>query len=140
MKMYLPIALLVLSNVFYHICSKLLPNNINPFAALTLTYIIAAIFSLILYLVFSSGGNVFLELKKVNWAPFVLGICIVGLEAGAIYMYKAGWNISIGQLVSSSVLTVCLIIVGVIFFKEKINITKIAGIAICSVGLFLINK
>ena len=29
----------------------------------------------------------------MNWAPFVLGIVIVGLETGWFYAYKAGYKI-----------------------------------------------
>ena len=55
-------------------------------------------------------------------------------------MYKAGWNISTGQIVYSSILAICLIIVGCTFYHETITGTKIAGILICMVGLYFINK
>jgi uncharacterized membrane protein len=52
--------------------------------------------------------------------PFILGIAIVGLEFGNIYMYKVGWNISIGSLVSNMLsLAVILIIVGVMYIKKR---------------------
>ena len=35
-----PIALVVLSNVVYQICAKSVPNGLNPFAALTVTYLV----------------------------------------------------------------------------------------------------
>ncbi|MDO4548320.1 MAG: hypothetical protein Q4D04_09500, partial [Clostridia bacterium] len=75
-----------------------------------------------------------------NWSSFILGLAIVGLEAGSIYMYKAGWNVSSGQLVYSIILAVCLIIVGIFAYHESISMTKIIGILVCMVGLFLINK
>lgn len=140
MIMYLPIALIVLSNVFYHICSKSMPDSVNPFAALTVTYLVGAAVSAVLYFVLSKGGNIIAEYKNLNWSAWVLGLVIVGLEAGTVYMYKVGWNISTGQLVHSAILSVVLVFVGALLYKEKITPTKIAGIAFCSVGLFLINK
>lgn len=140
MNMYLPIALIVISNIFYHICSKSLPDNVNPFASLTVTYLVGAIVSLIIYLITTKGGNIITEYKNLNWTSWILGLAIVGLEAGSVYMYKAGWNISTGQLVHSSILAVCLIIVGIILYKEHLSPSKIAGIIICMVGLFFINK
>lgn len=77
-----PIALVVASNIIYHICSKSVPRDINPFASLTVTYLIGAIACAILYFTVGRGGNPVKELAKLNWAPFVLGIVIVGLEAG----------------------------------------------------------
>lgn len=48
-----PIGLVVLSNVFYQICAKSTPSAMNPFASLTITYLVGAITSLILYFVLS---------------------------------------------------------------------------------------
>jgi drug/metabolite transporter (DMT)-like permease len=135
-----PIALIVLSNVVYNICSKEIPPGIHPFAALSVTYIIGAIFSTALYFLLNRGGNLLQEYQNLNWSSFLLGLAVVGLEAGSIYMYKAGWNVSSGQLVYSILLAVCLILVGVFAYHESISITKIIGIAVCMAGLFLIGK
>jgi multidrug transporter EmrE-like cation transporter len=37
-------------------------------------------------------------------------------------------------------LAICLVIIGVVFYRESITATKIAGILICMFGLYLINK
>lgn len=135
-----PIALIVLSNVFYHICSKETPSAIDPFASLTVTYTIGAVVSLLLYFTLNKGGNFLHEFKNISWSSFVLGLAIVGLEAGSIYMYKAGWNVSSGYIVHSIILSIGLIFIGALIYHETITVTKIAGILICMFGLFLINK
>lgn len=134
-----PVALVVFSNTIYHICAKSVPDKINPFASLTVTYLIGAAISLIFYLALSKGGNIFHELTNINWAPFVLGIVIVGLEVGTIYAYKAGWPISLEQIVQGSCLAVLLIVVGYFIYKEPVTWNKIAGIIVCLAGLGLIN-
>lgn len=139
MYLYWPIALIVLSNVFYHVCSKSTPGDIHPFAALTVTYVVGAVASTILYFALNRGGSLLREYTHLNWSSFVLGLAIVGLEAGSIYMYKVGWNISTGQLVYSSILTVLLILIGYFFYREAITLRKLAGILICLVGLYFIN-
>lgn len=138
--MYIPIALIVVSNIFYHVCSKSMPEKLNPFASLTVTYLVGAAVSAALYFILNKGGNFASELKNVSWTTWVLGISIVGLEAGSVYMYKAGWDISSGQLVHSTILAICLIFVGMMFYKEHITLSKAAGIVICMVGLYFINK
>lgn len=140
MNMIWPIALIVLSNVFYHLCSKSTPAQVNPLASLTVTYAVAAAACAVLYFALNRGGSLLQEYRHLNWSTFVLGAAIVGLEAGSIYMYKAGWNISTGQLVCSSILSVLLILIGYFFFRESLSMTKIAGILICMAGLYLINK
>ena len=134
-----PLGLVVISNVFYQICAKSVPDKINPFASLTITYVVGAIASFIMYLVLNKGGNIIHEYQKTNWAPFVLGLVIVGLEVGYIYAYKAGWPVSVAQIVQAAFLAVILIFVGYVLYKETITWNKIAGIIVCLAGLGLIN-
>ena len=134
-----PIGLVVLSNVCYQICAKSVPGEMNPFASLTITYLVAAGVSLILYFALNRGANIIHEYGKVNWAPFVLGIVIIGLEAGWIYAYKAGWPVSMGQIVQAAILAVFLIFVGYFLYKESITWNKVVGIIVCLAGLGLVN-
>lgn len=139
-SVYWPILLVVLSNTIYHICSKSTSPQINVFASLTLTYVIAGVASLILYFLTEKNANLIAEYKNINWASIVLGIAIIGLEFGNIYMYKVGWNISTGQLVQAALLAIVLVFVGFLMYKEQITLTKVAGIIVCMGGLYLINK
>lgn len=139
-SLYWPIALVVASNVVYHISSKSTPADLNPFAALTVTYLVGAVSSAILYFSLNHGGNLLAEYRHLNWSSFALGVAIVGLEAGFIYMYKAGWNISTAQLICSSVLAICLICVGALLYHESISLSKILGVLVCMFGLYLINR
>lgn len=134
-----PLALVVLSNVFYQISAKSLPEGINPFASLTLTYMVAALTSLILYYALGKSPNILNEYSKANWVPFVLGVSIVGLEVGYIYAYKAGWPVSTAQIVQAAALAVVLIFVGNLLYKESLTWNKLAGIIVCLFGLGLID-
>ncbi len=134
-----PIALVILSNVVYQICTKSVPKEMDPFASLTVTYIIGAIASAVLYFILGKNGNLVKEYSKLNWAPFVLGIVIVGLEVGWIYAYKAGWQVSTGFIVQSAVLAVMLLIVGYFLYREAFTWNKVLGVVICLIGLVFIN-
>ncbi|MBQ3265122.1 MAG: EamA family transporter [Ruminococcus sp.] len=134
-----PIALVVLSNVVYQICAKSVPDGLNPFAALTVTYLVGALASTVFFCAQTKSVNIIKEFGKLNWAPFVLGLVIVGLEVGFIYAYKAGWTVSTAALVQGVALAVILIFVGWLLYKEAITWNKLVGIAICIVGLFFIN-
>lgn len=134
-----PMALVVLSNVAYQICAKSVPERMNPLASLTITYLIGALASGILYFVLNRGGSLLKEYHKLNWAPIVLGMVIVGLEVGWIYAYKAGWQVSTGFIVQSAFLAAILIFVGYFLYQEALTWNKIAGVAVCLVGLIIIN-
>ncbi len=135
-----PIALVVVSNIVYQICAKSVPRDIDPFASLTVTYLVGAAASAIAYFIANRGERLISEYGKLNWAPFVLGLVIVGLEVGFIYAYKAGWSVSKASVVQSSFLAVALLFVGFFLYREAITVNKVAGIVICLVGLFFINK
>ena len=134
-----PIALVVLSNTVYHICSKSMPAEIHPFASLTVTYLVGAVLSGILFFVWNPEDNLFREYGKLNWAPFALGIAIVGLEAGFIYAYKAGWQVSTASVVQNAFLALVLVIVGVLLYREQISWNSLVGIGLCLVGLAFIG-
>ena len=77
---------------------------------------------------------------RIPFGPFlVLGIVIVGLEVGFIYAFRAGWQVSVAQIVSSAVVAVMMIFVGYLLYHEAITWNKIVGIIICLAGLVLIN-
>lgn len=136
-----PVLLVVLSNTVYQICTNGVPENMNPFASLIITYLVGATVAFIMFLILGDSRDILTELKKANWTSFVLGIVLVWLEVGFIYAYKAGWKVSAAKIVTSSILGVILIVVGYVGYKEAItwNKNKIVGVIICLAGLGLIN-
>lgn len=134
-----PVALIIISNLVYHICAKSMPDGVNPFAALTVTYLIGAVISTVLFFITGHKESFTKEITKMNWVPYVFGIVIVGLEAGNIYAYKAGWQVSTQAIVQSSILAIGLLLVGHYLYGENMAWNKIIGIAVCILGLMFIN-
>lgn len=134
-----PIALVVLANVVYQICTKSVPESVNPFASLAVTYTVGAICSVAVYFLTSKHAEPLKELSKMNWTSYVLGLVVVGLEVGFIYAYKAGWQVSMASIVQSSFLSVLLIFVGVLVYRESVTWNKIVGVLVCLAGLIIVN-
>lgn len=134
-----PIALVVLSNTLYQVCAKSVPEGMNPFASLTVTYLIGAVISGVLYFALNRNANLLREIRMINWASIVLGVVIIGLEVGFIYAFRAGWQIGTAQIISSAMVAVLLIFVGWLLYHEAITWNKLLGIAVCIAGLVLIN-
>ena len=139
-NMLWPLLLIVGSNCFYHICAKSTPEEVNAFGTLTVTYLVGAAVSAILYIASVRPANALTELRHVNWTAFVLGLAIVGLEAGNVFLYRAGWKISAGSVVSNISLAVVLLFVGYFLFHETVTARQLLGAAVCAVGLLLITK
>ena len=134
-----PLALVIVSNLVYQICAKSIPSGLNPFASLTISYLLAAFISFLFYFLLNKDSNIFAEYRKLNWSSFLLGLSLLGMELGWIYAFKAGWEISTAQIIQSAILGSLLLLVGIIFFKETVSWNKFLGIAICLVGLVVIN-
>ncbi len=134
-----PILIVILANTFYNICMKSMPNDVNPFGALMITYLVAAIISAIIFAFMVGPSNVVFEISKINWTSIILAIAIVGLEVGYVFVYRAGWTVSTATVVANIGLACVLIGVGYLLYKENVSINQILGIIVCMVGLILIN-
>ena len=121
-SMIYPIAIIVTSNVLYNICTKSAPAKVNPFAMLTITYLIAAAVSFTTFFISAKGKNIFAEFAKTNWTAFVLGIVIIGLEVGYLLAYRNGWQMNTVSVTANITLAVVLIVVAFLFYKETITI------------------
>ena len=135
-----PMALVIVTNTLYQICAKSVPKEINPFASLTVTYLVGAVASGILYFSLTLETDLWREYGKLNWAPVVLGLAITGLETGWICAYKAGWPVSTSFLTQSAVLAIALLLVGCFLYHETISWNKIVGAIICLIGLVFLNR
>lgn len=134
-----PIMMVVGANCFYHVCAKSVPGDMNAMLSLAVTYLVGAAVAAVLYVAGSGAANFMGEIAKVNWASFVLGIAIVGLEFGSISMYRNGWALNMGSLVCNIILAIALILIGYLLYSETITTQKMIGVALCSIGLIVLN-
>ena len=116
-----------------------MPSDVNPFGALMVTYLGAAIISAIIFSYTVGPSNVVGEMSKVNWTSVVLALAIVGLEVGYVFVYRAGWSVSTASVVANVGLACVLLVVGYMLYRENISFNQILGIVICMIGLILIN-
>lgn len=139
-SMIWPILIVVAANAAYHLATKSTPDAVNTFASLFITYLTAAVCSLLLFFCTAGQKNLWAELGKTNWTAYVLGAAVVGLEFGFVCIYRAGWKISIAQLVASSALTCVLLIIGLCFYREALSVRQIVGLCLAGAGLILLSK
>lgn len=139
-NMLWPVMVVVVSNCIYHITAKSTPGEANAFGSLTVTYLVAAGLTAVLFAASVGVKNIPVELRKLNWTSVLLGVAIIGLEFGNLCIYRAGWKISVGSLVSNITLACVLLFVGVILFQETITLRRLLGVIICGIGLVLVSE
>ncbi|NJK45578.1 MAG: EamA family transporter [Pleurocapsa sp. SU_196_0] len=136
----LPIALIVGSVVLYQVSQKLLPENINPWHALMLYYLLAFVMTVAATLVDRPSQNFLESVRQSNWAVPLVALSIVGIEVGWILAFRTGGSLSLTGLIVNVAVAVVVIPIGLLFFKEKISLVNIAGMVLCVVGLILISR
>lgn len=136
---YFSIGLVVISTGLYHIVQKVTPGSVNPLLSLAVTYAAATLICLLLLPIFPLGASLLDSLRALNWASVALGFTVVGIELGFILAYRAGWDISLAAIVSSSGAALLLIPIGLLLFREHVSAINLAGVVVCVAGLILIN-
>lgn len=142
MTKYLPILLIIISNIIYQTSTKSIPESLDSFASLTVTYTTAALSAFILFFITHKNGvnSLMLEYSKVNITSFLIGAAVIGIDLGNRYMYKLGWTINSGYIVQSISVSIVLMFVGLLFYGESITPSKIAGVIFCIIGILFINR
>ena len=137
---YWPLFLLIGSNLLYQTCSKCSSKEASPFFILTVVYAIAAVASFALYLAAGRAtGGIMANLRHLNWANYLLGLAIIGLEGGFLYLYRSGWSVSVGPICSYTGVAIGLLILGALCFGEHITPRQIAGTLLCLGGIALVS-
>ncbi|MBR1608510.1 MAG: EamA family transporter [Kiritimatiellae bacterium] len=135
-----PPFLIVGSNLVYQLSSRGAAKGVNPFAALVAAYAIAAAASLALYFATAKGAPLGAQLRSLNLSNVLLGFAIIGLEGGFLCLYRAGWNASVGPVVTYSAVAVLLLAVGALFLGENVGWRQVLGVALCLAGIALVTS
>lgn len=139
----MPIAWLSLAiacTVAYHLVLKLTPAGANPLVSLLATYLaVSAIFAIVL--VGAPGEFAWRsEVRQLNWTAVALAVAIVGLDLGFLLLYRSGYAVSMGALVTQSAAALILLLIGVAAFRDRLSVANLVGLMLCLAGLWLVNR
>ena len=130
----------IAATVAYHIVMKLTPVGANPYLSLAVTYAVTTLVFAGVYVVLPGAVPLRGALTQLNWTALALGVVVVFLDLGFLMVYRGGFDVSLGQLVTQSAAALLLLLIGVAYFAEKLSLVNVGGIALCVVGLWLINR
>ena len=137
---YTWLAIAIVATVGYHLVLKLTPAAANPYLSLAVTYAIVTGLFVTLYAAMPGGAALREALPQLNWTAIALAATIGLLDVGFLMLYRTGFNISLGQLVTQSAASLLLLLLGVAYFRERISLQNVGGILLCVIGLWLINR
>ena len=136
---YAPLLLTVIANLLYHFASKSVNEKSNLFFSLLVVYGIAWVICLFSFLFRSDKTPLIQEVHYLNGGTVLLGIAIVFVEVGYLWLYRVGWPMSMAAILVTSLLTLLLIPIGIFIFKEPFSLKEAAGVLFCLLGVYLLR-
>jgi multidrug transporter EmrE-like cation transporter len=132
----------IAATVAYHLVLKLTPSTVNPLLSLLVTYLVVSLlFAAALLIAPGAAGFEWRnEARQLNWTALALAGAIVALDLGFVYLYRSGFPVSLGALVTQSAAVLVLLVIGVLVFREKLTLANGLGLALCLAGLWLVNR
>jgi uncharacterized membrane protein len=140
MAFYFPIILTALATAVYHIAQKSIAPSANPLVSLAMTYLTALGVSVAGILATPGGRSLVGSLRQLNWATYVVGVSIFGVELAVLLAYRAGWRISLASVVANVASALLLVVVGVLFYREHLALKHVTGLVLCLAGLTLLAQ
>ena len=137
---YLPLVVAVTGMLFYHLAQKSIPKGINPFFATIMAYVTGIVVCAICAFAFPGNRSLMTSFKQSNWAVYVMGAAAACIEVGFLLAYRSGWRLSIAAVATNVAVTVMLVPIGIIVFKDHLSVRNVLGLVFCVLGLVLVVR
>lgn len=136
---YLSLIIAALSGTMYHISQKSINPKVSPYFSIIISYLVALVLSLILFYFDKNRVSITASFRELNWASYGVGIAIVGIELSFLLAYRSGWDIGKMNLAYTLILTLILVPLGMMFFKEHHSFRTFIGIGVSIIGLLIMK-
>lgn len=136
---YLSAFIAVLGAVGYQYFIKLVPPTLNPMISVMGCYLTVLGMGVVLLIFFPAQGGPLVHIRQLNWIQVVLAVTVIMIEIGFLLMYRYGWNLSTGNLVTGVFANVILLGLGLVLLGEKVSPINALGIILSIVGVALIS-
>jgi drug/metabolite transporter (DMT)-like permease len=133
----LPVFMIIVGGVLYHVCQKATPSTLDPFLALGISFGLASLVCLGLFA--TREGFSVTQLRRVNWTSVALALGLVMIESGYLIGYRAGLKLNVASFVCNNLISLVLLVVGTILYRESFTLRTGAGMVLCVTGLLLLR-
>jgi len=136
---YISACVAIVGAVGYQYFVKRVPVSLNPIVSVIAMYAAVLALGVILLPLFPTEGGLRHHLRQLSWIQLALAVSVIMIELGFLMMYRYGWNLSTGNLITGVVINLILVGLGVTLLGEKVSIVNAIGIAFCILGVALIG-
>ncbi len=136
---YISACVAIVGAVGYQYFVKRVPGPLNPIVSVIGMYVVVLAISVMLLLLFPAEGGLRHQFRQLSWIQLALAVSVIRIELGFLLMYRYGWNLSTGNLVTGVFVNIILIGLGVTLLGEKASLVNAIGIALSVLGVALIS-
>lgn len=136
---YISAVIAVAGAVGYQYFIKRIPDTINPIVSVLAMYLAVVVIGVFLLILFPSEGGIRFHIRQVTWIQVALAVTVFLIEFGYIMMYRNGWQLSSGSLVTGVFINIILLGMGITLFDERVSTVNIIGILLSIVGVAMIS-
>jgi drug/metabolite transporter (DMT)-like permease len=129
----------VFGAVGYQYFVKRVPESINPIVSVIGMYVAVLAIGIILLPFVPSEGGILKHIRQLNWIQLALAVSVIFIELGFLLMYRYGWNLSTGNLITGVFVNIILVVLGITLLGEKVNLINTIGIILSIIGVTLIS-
>ncbi len=137
---YFPILLIIAGGLLYQFSQKSLAKGLNAYFVIIVAYLAGIVLCLLCQWIYPAEGSLPEAFKKSNWAVYGIGAGAVLVELGFLLAYRQGWQLSLTSILVNMVISLVLVPVGLLVYKEKLSGWNALGIAFYFAGLLLISR
>jgi len=140
MTMFYVSALVAITGaVGYQYFVKRVPGSLNPIVSVMAMYVAVLALGVVLLPLFPADGGLRHHFRQLSWIQLALAVSVMMIELGFLLMYRYGWNLRTGNLITGVFINLILVGLGVTLLGEKMNLVNSIGIAFCILGVALIS-
>jgi drug/metabolite transporter (DMT)-like permease len=136
---YISALVAVLGGLGYQFFVKRVPVTLNPLVNVVVVYLAVIILCFALLPLFPIKGGLLEQFKQLSWLQLALAVSVAMIELGFLLMYRYGWNLSTGNLITGVFINVALVVIGIGLLGEKVTTINLLGIALSVLGVALIS-
>ena len=125
--------------VGYQYFVKRIPVTINPVVSIVGIYVSVLVLCFILLLLFSVQGGLVHHVRQLSWVQVAIAVSVFLIELGFLLMYRYGWFLSTGNLITGIAVNLVLVALGVFLLGEHLSLINIIGIFICLLGVVMVG-
>ena len=136
---YISAGIVIIGAVGYQYFVKRVPASLNPIVSIIGMYVVVLAIGVILLPLFPAEGGLRHHFRQLSWIQIALAISVIMIELGFLLMYRYGWSLGTGNLVTGVFINLVLVGLGVSMLGEKVNLINAIGMASCILGVVLIS-